>query len=161
MHEPMTSTNERLSDDDSPGSALRRARERAGLSVDAVAARLRMLHTAISDLESDRYERLRGDTYVRGYLRNYARLLEVNAEPLVARFDEQRRAERALQASREQRQQPRRPSAGRIGSLALMLGLGALPVFGKRDIGDSTAYPDHSAATSDGAAHSQESRQQD
>jgi cytoskeleton protein RodZ len=57
------------------GKRLRAAREQAGLTVDDVARELRLTVARIKALEEDRHDALAGMTYVRGYLRSYARLL--------------------------------------------------------------------------------------
>ncbi len=85
MREPNSKTKQL--DDGTPGSILRRAREAAGLSVDQIAGRLYLLCSIVKNLEADDYQRIRGDTFVRGYLRNYARLLGIPTEPLLARYD--------------------------------------------------------------------------
>ena len=58
-----------------PGNMLTKARTELGMSVEDVAAELRLSPRQISALEKDDYHSLPGPTYVRGYLRNYARLL--------------------------------------------------------------------------------------
>lgn len=66
-----------------PGNRLREARERLGLSREQVAEQLNLLVSQITALEADRYEKLPGDTFVRGYLRNYARLVRLDGDELV------------------------------------------------------------------------------
>ena len=65
-------------DVDSPGAALKQARENLGLTADDVASELRLSAYQIRALESDEYEMLPGLTYVRGYLRAYARLVNLD-----------------------------------------------------------------------------------
>ncbi|MBS1270267.1 MAG: Cytoskeleton protein RodZ [Gammaproteobacteria bacterium] len=65
------------------GRLLRCARERQRLSVDDVALELRLSNFQIRALEDDDWDRLPGITYVRGYLRSYARLLDVDIENLL------------------------------------------------------------------------------
>ncbi|HEC13341.1 MAG TPA: DUF4115 domain-containing protein [Acidiferrobacteraceae bacterium] len=52
-----------------------KARTELGMSVEDVASELRLSPRQISALEQDDYQALPGPTYVRGYLRNYARLV--------------------------------------------------------------------------------------
>lgn len=59
----------------SPGDVLVRARTELGMSVEDVASELRLSPRQISALEQNDYQALPGPTYVRGYLRNYARLV--------------------------------------------------------------------------------------
>jgi len=55
------------------------------MSVEQVADKLHLLQSVVSSLEKDCYDRIRGETFVRGYLRNYARLLGVDAEDVLSR----------------------------------------------------------------------------
>lgn len=68
----------------SPGKALCGAREARGLTVAQVAESLRFAPRQIQALEQDDYGALPGATVVRGMVRNYARLVGLDAEPLVA-----------------------------------------------------------------------------
>ncbi|QSX77726.1 helix-turn-helix domain-containing protein [Agrilutibacter solisilvae] len=65
------------------GAVLRQAREAAGLSIEQVATQLRMTVRAVANLESDDWSSLGAPVFVRGQLRSYARLLDVNLEPLL------------------------------------------------------------------------------
>lgn len=60
------------------GEQLRRAREAAGLSLDQVAAQLRMPQQVVVALEAEQWSRLGAAVFVRGQLRSYARLLKVD-----------------------------------------------------------------------------------
>jgi len=66
------------------GRQLRRTREKLALSVDDVAGELRLSGFQIQALEEDDWSQLPGDTYARGYLRSYARLLGLDADQLLA-----------------------------------------------------------------------------
>ena len=68
----------------STGDTLRRAREAQGLSVAEVANSLKLNPRQIEALESGRFDQLPGYAFTRGFLRNYARLLKVDAAPLLA-----------------------------------------------------------------------------
>jgi cytoskeleton protein RodZ len=68
------------------GAQLRLARESQGLSVADVAQQLKFAPRQIESLENERFERLPGPTIARGMLRNYARLLNLDPEPLVQRM---------------------------------------------------------------------------
>ncbi|HNA05291.1 MAG TPA: helix-turn-helix transcriptional regulator, partial [Rhodocyclaceae bacterium] len=70
--------------DFSPGAALRSARVARGLSVEEVAHALKLAPRQIEAIEADAFDRLRGLTFARGFVRNYARHLGLDAEPLVA-----------------------------------------------------------------------------
>lgn len=70
-----------------PGQRLRLAREAAGLSREEVSTRLRLRLELIRALEEDDYAHLPPLAFVSGYLRSYARLLELPAEELVAMLE--------------------------------------------------------------------------
>jgi len=67
----------------SPGARLAEARIARGLSVEAVAHQLKFAPRQIVALEQDRYDALPGAAVVRGMLRGYARLVGLEAEPLL------------------------------------------------------------------------------
>jgi cytoskeleton protein RodZ len=68
----------------SVGAWLRTAREAAGLSEDAVAQQLKLAPRQVRAIEEDDYARLPGRTFVRGFVRNYARLVNLDADAVVA-----------------------------------------------------------------------------
>ncbi len=68
----------------SPGTYLRAKREEKGLSVTEVAAALRLSDKQLIALENDDYQHMHGDTYVTGYLRNYANLLKIEIDDAIA-----------------------------------------------------------------------------
>ena len=65
------------------GAELKSAREALGLTVSEVAHQLKLAPRQVEALEAGRFEALPGGTFVRGMLRNYARLLKVAPEPLL------------------------------------------------------------------------------
>jgi cytoskeleton protein RodZ len=67
----------------SPGSMLRVAREAAGLSVGDVATRLRMGVRQVDALERADYSALPTGTFLRGMVRNYAKLVHVDADAAI------------------------------------------------------------------------------
>ena len=70
-----------------PGRVLQEERTRRKLDLEAVARQLRLSLTQVKALEADEYDKLPGTTFVRGFIRNYARILEIDAEPLLARYE--------------------------------------------------------------------------
>lgn len=72
---------------DSPGQTLRRARERAGFSIEDLAAQLKLTRSTLESLEADDFEILHEPVYVRGYYRKCAKLLPVTAAELIAAYD--------------------------------------------------------------------------
>jgi cytoskeleton protein RodZ len=75
----------------SPGAGLGwrlvKAREAQGLTLAVVANKLRLSADTLQALESNRYEDLPEPIFVRGYLRAYARLLEIDQKVLVAEYN--------------------------------------------------------------------------
>ena len=72
-----------------PGAHLRNAREEAGMSVDAVAEALLLQPRTLELLEADAHDRLPAPTFVRGYLRGYARVLGLPSGPILDMYDRQ------------------------------------------------------------------------
>lgn len=70
----------------SVGTVLKSAREARGFSVADVSDRLHNSPRQIHALESDQFEMLPEPMITRGFIRNYARLLELDAEPLLQAF---------------------------------------------------------------------------
>lgn len=81
-------SNHRHPAPDEVGRLLAETREAFGLSVADVAAQLRLAPRQIKALESEDYERLPGKTFTRGFVRNYARLLQMDPEPLLAALEQ-------------------------------------------------------------------------
>ena len=69
------------------GLMFRAAREDAGMAVAKVADALHLDDSVISAIENGRFAALPMRTYVRGYVRNYARVLGLDADDMAARFD--------------------------------------------------------------------------
>ena len=68
----------------SPGQMLRAAREAKGWKVELVASQLKLSRRQIEALEADAFADLPGLTFVRGFVRNYARVLEIDTDPILA-----------------------------------------------------------------------------
>ncbi|EKF75677.1 hypothetical protein A11A3_02372 [Alcanivorax hongdengensis A-11-3] len=71
-----------------PGERCRQAREEQGMSTAQAAERLHLSHTYLLALEADDYERLPEATFVKGYLRNYARVLGLPADEIANTFQQ-------------------------------------------------------------------------
>jgi cytoskeleton protein RodZ len=82
----------------SVGRLLAVARDQQGLSVADVARQLRLGVKQIEALEADDYISLPGNTFVRGFVRNYARLVQIDPEPLLQTLH-QRAPDQALAVS--------------------------------------------------------------
>lgn len=70
----------------SAGGMLAAARDSAGLSVEEVATKLRLSVRQVQALEADDASGLPDAMYVRGFIRNYAKLLGLDAETLLAAY---------------------------------------------------------------------------
>lgn len=69
------------------GALLRNAREAAGYSIADVAERMRLSRHHIENLEAERFDLFPVSVFLRGYLTSYARLLGIDAEPLLEAYD--------------------------------------------------------------------------
>ncbi len=84
-----------------PGSRLRRQRERRGLTLVQASSELHIDQRLLAALEEDDYAALGAPIFVKGHLRNYARLLGLDPAELVAEYEAaQQPADPALVASR-------------------------------------------------------------
>lgn len=68
----------------SAGALLKQARDAAGLTIDSVAVSLKLAPRQIVALENNEYEKLPARTFVRGFVRNYARLLNTDPDTILA-----------------------------------------------------------------------------
>lgn len=68
----------------SPGKALAAARAELKLSVADVSQQIKYGVKQIAAIESDDYAKLPGTTFVRGMIRSYAKLVQIDPEPLLA-----------------------------------------------------------------------------
>ena len=125
----MIQETEPQKDQRTSGVVLREARESAGLSIEQVAEKLHLLQSIVSSLEKDCYDRIRGETFVRGYMRNYARLLGISDDEVVKRYN----ANRGAAGKPELRSTRKRDSAwrgstgaGRVGVVLTLLALSAM-----------------------------------
>lgn len=69
------------------GALLKQARERNGLTREAVAGQLNLLLSQVVALEEDDFARFPGETFVRGHLRSCARLLKIDTNELLRAYD--------------------------------------------------------------------------
>jgi cytoskeleton protein RodZ len=69
---------------DGPGARLKAARDAAGLSLNQVAQQLKLAPRQVKALEDEDFAQLPGRTFARGFVRNYARLLNLDGDDLLA-----------------------------------------------------------------------------
>lgn len=68
------------------GDLLKQGREAAGLTCEAVAERLNLLLTQVTALEQNDFKRFPGETFVKGHLRSYARLLKLDCDRVLQAY---------------------------------------------------------------------------
>jgi cytoskeletal protein RodZ len=83
-----TSELQTASPEAGPGRTLERLRTERKLSVADVAQRLKYGARQIEALEAEEFDRLPGATFVRGMVRGYAKLLEIDPEPILALLEQ-------------------------------------------------------------------------
>lgn len=69
-----------------PGELLKKAREAKGLTQEDVAKKLNFLPLYVPALENENFEPLHSVTFIKGYLRAYARFLEIDADEVLRCF---------------------------------------------------------------------------
>ncbi len=69
-----------------PGRVLAEARGSRNQTIAEIAQQLKLSASQVEALEADDYARLPGPVFVRGFVRNYARLMDLDGEALVARL---------------------------------------------------------------------------
>jgi len=89
------------------GQQLRAAREERGLSLAEVAQSLKLGQGQVAALENEEWQLLPGNTMIRGFVRNYARLFDLDVEQLM----------RGLDAARLQQKPQLAASAGTSATL--------------------------------------------
>ncbi len=102
----------------SPGEQLRRAREAQGRTARAVGTSLNLPAARVEALEQDDDASLPPSTFVRGYLRSYARLVGCDPEAIVAAYERRRGEAPDGPGARE----PGRPGAALPGGQPLQRG---------------------------------------
>lgn len=115
-----------------PGAHLRFARETKRLSLFDVSKQLRLSVQRVTDIENDDYRRFGALTYVRGYLRSYARQVGLMEEDILAEFDRQNLSGTVPQSVKPQllaKKQPFNPSPSRQHSRRWMVYLAFLVII--------------------------------
>lgn len=114
----------------SVAAQLKQAREAAGLTVKDIAAKTRVPIRHLHNLEDENFGELPSLTYVLGFVRNYARALDLDANALVAQLREDlayegelhlRQTDSAMQAADPTRIPPKAFAWSALGILAAIL----------------------------------------
>lgn len=77
----------------SPGKMLKDAREKLGLSKEQVASKLFLNVSQVDSIESDKLENASSITFVKGYVKNYSRLLGVDTSVVISAFEQIHKAQ--------------------------------------------------------------------
>lgn len=113
-----------------PGAQLREARHRANLSLEEVATQLRLDRRTVRALEENEFQYLPAPTFIRGYIRSYARLLGLPPGPILEAYDYQGFTPPAILADITQRPQARSSDiAVRLATCLVAAGLVAMVVM--------------------------------
>jgi len=70
-----------------PGLMLSDARQKLSLSIDDIAQKLKFRSCLVKDIEQDIFDQKLPATYNRGYLRSYARLVNIDVAEVLSAFD--------------------------------------------------------------------------
>jgi cytoskeletal protein RodZ len=76
---------------DTLGSFLKHERERRGVSVAELARTTRIPSSSLQAIESDRFDELPGEVFVRGFLKAYAQAIDLLPAEVLARYTSSRR----------------------------------------------------------------------
>lgn len=95
---------------DELGQILRQARENKGLSLEEAHEETRINVQYLEALENGEYSVLPSSTHTRGFLRNYARFLGLDPNPLLERYSQSQ----SYQSQMESRQQLEEESTGEL-----------------------------------------------
>lgn len=139
------------------GQLLKRAREQKGLSVSAVADAQHLRPAVIQAIEEGNYEQIDSELFLKGYVRTYARQVDLDPDAVIASLDEELEPLRRKRVEAEEANplvdiERRRRQKRRIAKLFLFLLAVALITFlGLRFMGeldgitDGIADPDAAA----------------
>lgn len=136
-----------------PGAMMRAAREAKGWTQAEVARRLNLRLAVIESIDSDQYQAGVALTFLRGYVKAYAKVVGVNEQQALAAFDsmsgiEQIKASAPMQSfSRKTRQQASDNWLKRISWLVLLGLIGSLFYWWWQDSGSSYMVPSFEPAT--------------
>jgi cytoskeletal protein RodZ len=134
------------------GRLLHEARDRRGLTLEQVSRSTKIPLTVLDHLEHNRFDRLAGAIFVKGYLRAFAKSVGVDGEGLAQEYVRQSvpPPSRVVASSSEPLE-----SATRVAARILPAALGLLAVIGvlyfaremaRRPLNDSTSPPERTSA---------------
>jgi len=137
----------------SPGTQLKEARKKRGLSIAEAASLTRIPRPLLVNLEEDCVDEFQADVFLHGHIRNYSRELGLDGESLVRQYNRKPQQD-ATRLAEVPQQRVRRVSSRRVGFLkpthmfAIVLVLAGLGVFasllssGRATAKDPAQFPD-------------------
>lgn len=112
-----------------PGMRLRQLREKDNVSVKHIADRLFLDIGVIERLEADDYEHLPPPIFIRGYMRNYAKLLGIKPESITDDFDPEGRQPKLHPQMKREEQTNRHDLLPTLATIAVIITLLVLAVM--------------------------------
>lgn len=115
-----------------PGERLRAARLSMGYDLAKIASELHLTSPVVEALEADKFEEIGARVFVRGYLRNYARIVGMPVDSILRQFDEKWPDDDVHQNM--VRQSPTLPADGGpgrgwVGAMSWLLVIGIIALF--------------------------------
>lgn len=80
--------NDKTTQQPSVGEQLRAAREASGKAIEDIAHDMHMKVSQLEALEKDNYDKLPDAVFIQGYIRGFARTVDVDPEPLLKQFSQ-------------------------------------------------------------------------
>ncbi len=108
------------------GLRLKRGREAKGLSLSDVVKQLSLASEIIEALESDDTEALPSAVFVQGYLRSYAKIIDIDAEPLITLYRAQTPQKELGTLSQPSIKQEVHSGHGVVRAISWIIGLGLI-----------------------------------
>jgi cytoskeleton protein RodZ len=108
------------------GLRLRRGREAKGLSLSDVVKQLNLASEIVEALESDDAEALPSAVFVQGYLRSYAKIIDIDAEPLITLYKAQTPQKELGTLSQPSIKQEVHSGHGAVRAISWVIGLGLI-----------------------------------
>jgi cytoskeleton protein RodZ len=136
------------------GRQLRNAREALDLTPEQVALQLKLSVRQVTAIEQEAFDELPSNLFIRGFVRNYARLVNIDVEPLLSYLAEALPTERAhatlldtsvasgVALPKSTQNQPRLSPTGLMILLGLILGVAAVVWFLQQPANPELALPE-------------------
>ena len=142
-----------------PGAQLASARKQKGYTAEYVASKLHLRVRVIELLEEDDYQSMPEPVFIKGYLRAYAKLLDVPHQPLLDIFNNQhcsdRKLEKALWQSRRETNKAEHAVRWLTGVFALIV-LGAVAMWWQANKDSAQMFPAANVSVAEPATNQHE-----